>query len=210
MRIEKVEYCSGYGILSDQDIIDAVDKTGMISPFRNTIQQTDDDGQGILSYGLSCGGYDVRAAPTFKVMKQDNILHPGDEIIDVKKPGIESHFQDVSCDVLDLRPYGFALTHTIETFRIPEDVMVTCYTKSTYARCGLSVFTTIIEPGQTGHIVLEIFNHTDRRIRFYANEGCAQFVFSFTASKPKVPYNKRNSVGGKYMNQQGIVMPRVK
>lgn len=210
MDIETLERYSGYGILSDQDIISAVEKTNMISPFMDTLQQTNDDGKGILSYGLSCGGYDVRPAPTFKVMKQDNVLRPGDEIIDVKQPSIEKHFQDVSCDVLELRPYGFALTHTVETFHIPEDVMVTCYTKSTYARCGLSVFTTIIEPGQTGHIVLEIFNHTDRHIRFYANEGCAQFVFSFTASRPKVPYNKRNGVGGKYMNQKGIVMPHVK
>mgnify|MGYP006421314377 CR=1 FL=1 len=198
------------GVLSDKQIKDLSLQKEMIYPFISESQRYDKNKKGVLSYGLSCGGYDVRAAPIFKIMKDDVNALPLDDVLDVKSSGIERYFRDTQCDTLDIPPRGFVLTHTIEKFNIPEDVMAVCYTKSTYARCGLSLATTIIEPGQTGHIVLEIYNHTNYKIRFYANEGCAQFVFMKMSTPPDVPYNRRHGGGGKYMGQEGIVLPHAK
>jgi dCTP deaminase len=183
------------GLLPDHEIRTLATTRGMIEPFVE--KQTRD---GVISYGLSSFGYDARAAREFKIFTNvDNA------IVDPKNFSHQS-FVDRSVDVCIIPPNSFALTHTVEYFRIPEDVLVICLGKSTYARCGLIVNVTPLEPGWEGHVTLEISNTTPLPARVYANEGIAQFLFFKGSSACETSYADRK---GKYMGQRGVTLPKL-
>lgn len=183
------------GILADSQIRELVRTHDMISPFVES-QKRD----GMISYGLSSYGYDARCADDFKIFTNvDNA------IVDPKEFSGQS-FVERKTDVCIIPPNSFVLCHSVEYFKIPEDVLVICLGKSTYARCGLIVNVTPLEPGWEGHVTLEISNTTPLPAKVYANEGVAQFLF-FKGSTPcEVSYSKRS---GKYMGQRGVTLPRL-
>lgn len=182
------------GILADHQIRDLARK-GMIEPFVEK-----QNGKGIISYGLSSYGYDARCSDEFMIFTNvDNA------IVDPKNFSQKS-FVERQAPVCVIPPNSFVLTRTVEYFRIPEDVLVVCLGKSTYARCGLIVNVTPLEPGWEGHVTLELSNTTPLPAKVYANEGIAQFLF-FKGSTPcEVSYADRK---GKYMGQRGVTLPRV-
>ena len=182
------------GLLPDREIR-ALAARGMIEPFEEAQKNA-----GAISWGLSSYGYDARAAREFKIFTNvDNA------IVDPKAFSTQS-FVDREVDVCVIPPNSFALARTVERFRVPEDVLVICLGKSTYARCGLIVNVTPLEPGWEGHVTLEISNTTPLPARVYANEGIAQFLF-FRGSGPcEVSYAAR---AGKYMGQTGVTLPRL-
>lgn len=183
-------------ILSDKWIRQQSLDNNMISPF--TEKQTAD---GKISYGLSSYGYDARVSPEFKIFTNvDNA------IVDPKALP-ETTFVDRETDVCILPPNSFALGRTIEYFKIPDDVLVICLGKSTYARCGIIVNVTPLEPGWEGHVTLEFSNTTPLPAKIYANEGICQFLFFKGNERCETTYRDRN---GKYMNQQGVTLPRIK
>ncbi|MFN3701098.1 MAG: dCTP deaminase [Alphaproteobacteria bacterium] len=183
------------GILPDHEIRRLALEAGMIEPFVE--KQTRD---GVISYGLSSYGYDSRCSDDFKIFTNvDNAL------VDPKNFS-EHSFVDRKSDVCVIPPNSFVLTHTVEYFRIPKDVLVICLGKSTYARCGLIVNVTPLEPGWEGHVTLEISNTTPLPARVYANEGIAQFLFFKGSSPCEVSYADRQ---GKYMGQRGVTLPKL-
>lgn len=183
------------GILPDHEIRRLALEEDMISPFEEK-QKRD----GVISYGLSSYGYDSRCAPDFKIFTNvDNA------IVDPKNFDDQS-FVNRETDVCIIPPNSFALTHSVEYFKIPKDVLVVCLGKSTYARCGLIVNVTPLEPGWEGHVTLEISNTTPLPAKVYANEGIAQFLFFKGSSACEVSYADRQ---GKYMGQRGVTLPRL-
>lgn len=184
------------GILADHQIRDLSLNEGMIDPF---VEKQNHDG--VISYGLSSYGYDARCSNEFKIFTNvDNA------IVDPKAFS-EKSFVDRNVDECIIPPNSFVLTRSVEYFRIPKDVLVICLGKSTYARCGLIVNVTPLEPGWEGHVTLEISNTTPLPAKVYANEGVAQFLF-FKGSAPcEVSYADR---AGKYMGQRGVTLPRMK
>lgn len=186
-------------ILSDTQIILAAE-AGMITPFTST-QVRERDGEPILSYGLSSYGYDARLADEFKVFTGN-----GEGIVDPK--GMDpQHFTTIAGHgSVIIPPHGFALGRTVERFKIPRDVLAICYAKSTYARCGIVVGVTPLEPEWEGFVTLEFSNTTSRPARIYANEGICQFVFLQGTWPCVTSYADR---GGKYQNQTGVVLARV-
>lgn len=182
------------GILSDEQIR-VLAETGMITPFEPEQVR----GDGILSYGTSSYGYDARVADEFKIFTNVNTT-----VVDPKK-FTSDNFVDRSGDHIIIPPHGFALGRTVEIFDIPRDVLVICLGKSTYARCGLVVNTTPLEPGWRGHVTLEFSNTTPLPMKLYANEGACQFLF-FKGSQPcKTSYADRK---GKYQDQRGVTLPK--
>ncbi|MCB1885328.1 MAG: dCTP deaminase [Geminicoccaceae bacterium] len=182
------------GIMPDGWIRDRAGE-GMIEPFVE--RQTR---EGKISYGLSSYGYDARLAPEFKIFTNvDNAL------VDPK------HFREDSFVTREgescvIPPNSFALSRTVEYFRIPRDVLVICLGKSTYARCGMIVNVTPLEPEWEGHVTLEISNTTPLPARVYAHEGICQFLFLQGAGPCEVSYRDR---AGKYQAQRGITLPRL-
>lgn len=182
------------GILADHQIR-ALAAKGMIAPFME--KQTR---EGVISYGLSSYGYDARCSDEFMIFTNvDNA------IVDPKNFSNQS-FVERSAPVCVIPPNSFVLTRTVEYFRIPEDVLVVCLGKSTYARCGLIVNVTPLEPGWEGHVTLELSNTTPLPAKVYANEGIAQFLFFKGSSPCEVSYADRK---GKYMGQRGVTLPRL-
>ncbi len=183
------------GLLADHQIRRLAQEQGMIEPF---VEKQKRDGS--ISYGLSSFGYDARTADEFKIFTNvDNAL------VDPKNFSHQS-FVDRKTDICVIPPNSFVLSRTVEYFRIPKDVLVICLGKSTYARCGLIVNVTPLEPGWEGHVTLEISNTTPLPARVYANEGVAQFLF-FKGSAPcETSYADR---AGKYMGQRGVTLPRL-
>lgn len=168
---------------------------GMIEPF---VEKQKRDG--VISYGLSSYGYDARLADEFKIFTNiDNA------IVDPKKFS-DNSFVSRQTDVCVIPPNSFALSRTVEYFRIPRDVLVICLGKSTYARCGLIVNVTPLEPEWEGHVTLEISNTTPLPARVYANEGVCQFLFLKGEGPCEVSYADK---GGKYMKQTGVTLPRM-
>ena len=153
-----------------------------------------------ISYGLSSFGYDARVSNEFKIFTDVDsaIVHP--------KNFKSNSFVSRKVDECIIPPNSFALASTVEYFKIPEDVMVICLGKSTYARCGIIVNVTPLEPGWEGHVTLEFSNTTPLPAKVYAHEGAAQFIFLKGNEKPEVTYDKRN---GKYMKQSGVTLPKV-
>lgn len=188
------------GILSDNDIHKRVDLNQMISPFVPSLVKQNQKGEKIISYGLSSYGYDVRCAPEFKLFTNVNSA-----IIDPKQFDGGS-FVDIAGDSCIIPPNGFALGRTIERFKIPRDIFVICCGKSTMARCGLIVNVTPLEPEWEGEVTLEFSNTTSLPVKIYANEGIAQMIFFEAANVCHTSYKDRC---GKYMNQRGVVTPRI-
>nr|BAL56939.1 deoxycytidine triphosphate deaminase [uncultured Chloroflexota bacterium] len=156
--------------------------------------------QGVISYGLSSYGYDIRVADEFKIFT--NVYST---VVDPKHFDPKS-MVDFKGEVCVIPPNSFALARTVEYFRVPRNVLCVCLGKSTYARCGIIVNITPFEPGWEGYVTLEISNTTPLPARIYANEGIAQVLF-FEADEPcEVSYDERK---GKYQGQQGIVLPRL-
>lgn len=185
------------GIMPDH-WIRAQAQAGMIEPFAEK-QNREQNGAKIISYGLSSYGYDARCSNEFMIFTNvDNA------IVDPKDFSNKS-FVERTTDVCVIPPNSFVLTRTVEYFRIPKDVLVVCLGKSTYARCGLIVNVTPLEPGWEGHVTLEISNTTPLPAKVYANEGVAQFLFFKGSSQCEVTYADRS---GKYMGQRGVTLPR--
>ena len=184
------------GIMPDHWIREQAINNGMIEPFVE--KQT---AEGKISYGLSSYGYDSRCSNEFKIFTNvDNA------IVDPKNFS-EQSFVDRETDICIIPPNSFVLTRSVEYFRIPKDVLVVCLGKSTYARCGLIVNVTPLEPGWEGHVTLEISNTTPLPAKVYANEGVAQFLFFKGSSECETSYADR---AGKYMGQKGVTLPRIK
>ena len=168
---------------------------GMIEPFEDRQVR-----EGVVSYGLSSYGYDIRVADEFKVFTNINST-----VVDPKNFDARS-FVDMKTDVCIIPPNSFALARTLEYFRIPRDVLTVCVGKSTYARCGLIVNVTPFEPEWEGYVTLEISNTTPLPARVYANEGIAQVLF-FQSDEPcEISYADKK---GKYQRQQGLTLPRM-
>ena len=186
-------------IKSDKWIKDMVKNHRMIEPFQESQVKSNGNGK-IVSYGTSSYGYDVRCADEFKVFTNIN-----SSMVDPKNFDDQS-FVDIKSDVCTIPPNSFALARTVEYFRIPIQVLTLCLGKSTYARCGIIVNVTPLEPEWEGHVTLEFSNTTPLPAKIYANEGVAQFVFIKGNEKPKISYAKRK---GKYMKQKGVTLPKV-
>lgn len=183
------------GIMPDTWIREMAATKGMIEPFVEAQKR-----EGVISYGLSSYGYDARVADEFKIFTNvDNA------IVDPKTFDSTS-FVDRKTDICVIPPNSFALARTVEYFRIPRDVLVICLGKSTYARCGLIVNVTPLEPEWEGHVTLEISNTTPLPAKVYANEGLCQFLFLKGEGNCEVSYADRS---GKYMGQRGVTLPRL-
>ena len=186
-------------IQSDKWITKMAQEHGMIEPFSPS-QVREVNGKKIVSYGVSSYGYDVRCAPEFKVFTNINSA-----IVDPKNFTNDS-FVDVNSDVCIIPPNSFALARTVEYFRIPRNVLVVCLGKSTYARCGIIVNVTPLEPEWEGQVTLEFSNTTNLPAKIYANEGVAQMLFLLGNEPCAVSYKDR---GGKYQGQMGVTLPKV-
>jgi dCTP deaminase len=167
----------------------------MIEPFEDRQVRA-----GVISYGLSSYGYDIRVADEFKVFTNINST-----VVDPKNFDARS-FVDLKTDICIIPPNSFALAKTVEYFRIPRDVLTVCVGKSTYARCGLIVNVTPFEPEWEGYVTLEISNTTPLPARVYAHEGIAQVLFFQSDEMCEVSYADKK---GKYQKQQGLTLPRL-
>jgi dCTP deaminase len=168
---------------------------GMIEPFEDRQVR-----QGVVSYGLSSYGYDIRVADEFKIFTNINTT-----MIDPKKFDPRS-FVDLKSDVCIVPPNSFALARTIEYFRIPRGVITLCLGKSTYARCGIIVNVTPFEPEWEGTATLEISNTTPLPAKIYANEGIAQVLFFQSDEACDISYGDKK---GKYQAQLEVTLPRI-
>jgi dCTP deaminase len=171
---------------------------GMIEPFAAE-QVREAGGRKIVSFGTSSYGYDVRCAREFKIFTNINSTIVDPKHFDPK------NFVDFSGEVCIIPPNSFALARTVEYFRIPRNVMVVCVGKSTYARCGIIVNVTPLEPEWEGHVTLEFSNTTPLPARIYADEGVAQMLFFESDEACGTSYRDR---GGKYQGQRGVTLPR--
>src|SRR5690349_6084414 len=186
-------------IKSDRWIRRMAQAQGMIEPFEPG-QVREANGHRIVSYGTSSYGYDIRCSNEFKIFTNINST-----IVDPKGFD-EGSFVDFKGDVCIIPPNSFALARTIEFFRIPRNVLVCCLGKSTYARCGIIVNVTPLEPEWEGHVTLEFSNTTPLPAKIYANEGACQFLFLKGNEPTQISYADRS---GKYMGQRGVTLPRL-
>lgn len=171
----------------------------MIEPFIDGQCRTH-DGQPIVSYGLSSYGYDIRIADEFKIFTNLN-----SSLVDPKAFD-QNTLIEVQADEILIPPNSFALARSIEYFKIPRDVITICLGKSTYARCGIIVNVTPLEPEWEGYLTIEVSNTTPLPAKIYANEGIAQVIFLKGETPCEISYKDRK---GKYMNQVGVVLPSV-
>jgi dCTP deaminase len=185
-------------IKSDRWIRRMAESHGMIEPFESA-QVRAVDGRKVVSFGTSSYGYDVRCAPDFKIFTNINSA-----IVDPKAFD-NSSFVDVKGEVCIIPPNSFALARTVEYFRIPRTILTICLGKSTYARCGIIVNVTPLEPEWEGHVTLEFSNTTPLPAKVYANEGVAQMLFLESDEACEVSYADR---GGKYQGQRGVTLPK--
>jgi len=182
-------------IMPDSWIRQQALENGMITPFEERLKR-----EGVISYGLSSYGYDCRLSDEFMIFTNvDNA------IVDPKAFNPAS-FVTRKTDVCIIPPNSFVLCRTVETFKVPRDVLVVCLGKSTYARCGLIVNVTPLEPEWEGQVTLEISNTTPLPAKVYANEGIAQFLFFKGETTCEVSYADR---AGKYQNQKGVTLPKM-
>jgi dCTP deaminase len=182
-------------VMPDTWIREMATTRGMITPFTDRLHR-----QGVISYGVSSYGYDARVSDEFKIF-----TNVDSAIVDPKDFSDRS-LVDRKTDVCVIPPNSFALARTVEYFRIPRDVLVICLGKSTYARCGIIVNVTPLEPEWEGHVTLEFSNTTPLPARIYANEGAAQFIFLKADSLCETSYADRQ---GKYQGQKGVTLPRL-
>ncbi len=182
-------------IMSDTWIRERALSQGMIEPFVESQKR-----EGVISYGLSSYGYDARVSDEFKIF-----TNVDSATVDPKQFSTQS-FVDRKTDVCIIPPNSFALARTVEYFRVPRDVLVICLGKSTYARCGIIVNVTPLEPEWEGHVTLEFSNTTPLPAKIYANEGACQFLFLQGDRPCEVSYADR---AGKYMRQTGVTLPKL-
>jgi dCTP deaminase len=182
-------------VMPDTWIREMAEKHRMIEPFEAGQRR-----EGVISYGLSSYGYDARVSSEFKIFTNVNSA-----IVDPKDFNAESLVDKVG-DVCVIPPNSFALARSVEYFRVPRDVLVICLGKSTYARCGIIVNVTPLEPEWEGHVTLEFSNTTPLPARIYANEGACQFLFLKGEGPCEVSYADRR---GKYQGQRGVTLPRL-
>ena len=182
-------------IQSDKWIKKMAKEKSMIVPFEDKQVR-----EGKISYGVSSYGYDARVSEEFKIFTNVN-----SDIVDPKnfKPTNFITKNGLECII---PPNSFVLARTVEYFKIPRDVLVICLGKSTYARCGIIVNVTPLEPGWEGYVTLEFSNTTPLPAKIYANEGVAQFIFLKGDETPEITYSDRN---GKYMGQKGVTLPKI-
>jgi dCTP deaminase len=189
------------GVHNDEWIRRMALEQKMIEPFsEGQIRKSDADGRKLISYGVSSYGYDMRVSREFKVFT--NVYNT---IVDPKAFD-ERSMVPIETDVCIIPPNSFVLARSVEYFRIPRDVLVMCIGKSTYARCGLIVNVTPLEPEWEGHVTLEISNTTQLPARVYAEEGVAQVIFLAAENVCETSYKDR---AGKYQGQRGITHPRI-
>ena len=194
----KNEWAVKVSIKSDRWIRRMAENEGMIDPFEPGQMRESENGR-IISYGTSSYGYDVRCAPEFKIFTNINSA-----VVDPKNFDEES-FVNVDSDICIIPPNSFALARTVEYFRIPRSVLTICLGKSTYARCGIIVNVTPLEPEWEGHVTLEFSNTTTLPAKIYANEGVAQMLFFESDEECETSYKDR---GGKYQGQRGVTLPK--
>ncbi len=185
-------------IKSDRWIRDMAETAGMIEPFESR-QVRNRNGQQVISWGTSSYGYDIRCSDEFKIFTNINSA-----VVDPKAFDASS-FVDFTGDVCIIPPNSFALARTVEYFRIPRNVLTICLGKSTYARCGIIVNVTPLEPEWEGYVTLEFSNTTPLPAKIYANEGVAQVLFFESDEVCEVSYRDR---GGKYQGQTGVTLPK--
>ena len=185
-------------IKSDKWIKKMSQESEMITPFEPQ-QIRKSENQKIISYGTSSYGYDVRCSTEFKIFT--NINH---NIVDPKNFD-EQSFVEVNANECIIPPNSFALASTVEYFKIPRSTLVICLGKSTYARCGIIVNVTPLEPEWEGHVTLEFSNTTNLPAKIYAGEGVAQMIFFESDEDCAVSYKDR---GGKYQGQTGVTLPK--
>lgn len=200
-------------LLSDREIRDSVSKAEKlnneldiserllnIEPFLPYLEESN-----VISYGLSSFGYDIRLSKELKKIGSSD-----KRIIDPKEKS-NSEFNNIVLNdhdnYFELKPHGFILGCSVETITVPSNILGLCVGKSTYARCGIIVNVTPLEPGWFGQLTIEISNTSDKFVRLYFNEGIAQILFFEMDNSAEKTYLDRN---GKYMNQVGVVLPRVK
>ena len=182
-------------IMPDKWIKEKALKEKMIEPFQEDLQK-----KGVLSFGLSSYGYDARVSNKFKIF-----TNVDSATVDPKNFQKKS-FVDREADFCIIPPNSFALARTVEYFKIPKNVLVICVGKSTYARCGIIVNVTPLEPEWEGHVTLEFSNTTPLPAKIYANEGAAQFLFFEGTEVCENSYADRK---GKYMHQKGVTLPKL-
>jgi dCTP deaminase len=186
-------------IKSDKWIKKMAIESDMISPFSEDQVRENEKGNKIISYGVSSYGYDVRCSDEFKVFTNIHSATVDPKYFDDKS------FVDITSDVCIIPPNSFALARTIEYFKIPRNVLTICLGKSTYARCGIIVNVTPLEPEWEGHVTLEFSNTTNLPAKIYANEGVAQMIFLESDEVCGVSYKDRD---GKYQGQTGVTLPK--
>ena len=182
-------------VLSDRWIKKMAIEKEMIKPFVSE-QKCDKN----ISYGLSSFGYDARVSNEFKIFTDVDSV-----IVDPKNFKKNSFVSRTNNECI-IPPNSFALASTVEYFKIPQDILVICLGKSTYARCGIIVNVTPLEPGWEGHVTLEFSNTTPLPAKIYANEGAAQLIFLKGNEDPEITYAQRK---GKYMKQAGVTLPKI-
>jgi dCTP deaminase len=180
---------------SDKWIRRMCEERKMIDPFVER-----QDGQGKISFGLSSYGYDIRVADEYKIFT--NVYG----VVVDPKAFDEKSFVDHKGPECVVPPNSFALARSVEKFRIPREVLAVCLGKSTYARCGIIVNVTPLEPGWTGYLTIEISNTTPLPAKIYSNEGIAQLLFFGGDQLCETSYADRK---GKYQSQVGVVLPRI-
>jgi dCTP deaminase len=172
----------------------------MIEPFSENQVRVDEDGNKLISYGVSSFGYDVRCSNEFKVFTNIHSV-----TVDPKKFD-DNSFIDIHAESCVIPPNSFALARTVEYFKIPRNVLTICLGKSTYARCGIIVNVTPFEPEWQGYVTLEFSNTTPLPAKIYAEEGCAQVLFFESDEECETSYKDR---GGKYQGQSGVTLPKI-
>ena len=182
-------------VLSDRWIKKMAIEQEMIKPFVSEQKSSKS-----ISYGLSSYGYDARVSNEFKIFTDVDSV-----IVDPKNFKRNSFVSRTGKECI-IPPNSFVLASTVEYFKIPKDILVICLGKSTYARCGIIVNVTPLEPGWEGHVTLEFSNTTPLPAKIYAYEGAAQFIFLKGNEEPAITYDKRK---GKYMQQTGVTLPKV-
>ena len=187
-------------IKSDRWIREMATNRDMIEPFHPQQMRQDAQGNKVISYGTSSYGYDVRCASEFKIFTNVHTT----SVVDPKNFD-ESSFVSIDEPFCIIPPNSFVLARTVEYFKIPSDVLTICLGKSTYARCGIIVNVTPLEPEWEGHVTLEFSNTTTLPAKIYANEGVAQMLFYQSDEQCEVTYKQRS---GKYMGQVGVTPPK--
>ena len=185
-------------VKSDRWIRQMALERGLIEPFEPS-QIRHRDAARVISYGTSSYGYDIRCADEFKIFTNINSA-----VVDPKAFD-DSSFVDLVADVCIIPPNSFALARTVEYLRIPRNILTICLGKSTYARCGIIVNVTPLEPEWEGHVTLEFSNTTPLPAKVYAHEGVAQVIFLESDEVCEMSYADRD---GKYMGQTGVTLPK--